>query len=56
MRKIPNKNIKKKKKEQIAIDLVDRYLASLFVLFLLLNLLPSQYPAFGNRCIPPETK
>jgi hypothetical protein len=28
------------------IDLVDRYLATHFVLFLLLNSLASQYPAF----------
>jgi hypothetical protein len=35
---------------------VDRYLATHSVLFLLLNFLPSQYPAFGNRCVPPDTK
>jgi hypothetical protein len=35
---------------------VDRYLATHSVLFLLLNFLPTQYPAFGNRCVPPETK
>ena len=33
-----------------------QYLASHSVLFLLLNFLPSQYPAFGNRCFLPETK
>ena len=38
--------------EEIAIDLVDRYLATHSVLFLLLNFLPSQYPVLGNRCIP----
>jgi hypothetical protein len=35
---------------------MDRYLATHFVLLLLLNFLPSQFPAFGNRCVPPETK
>lgn len=42
--------------EQIAIDLVDGYLVTHSVLFLLLNFLPSQYLAFGKRCVPPETK
>jgi hypothetical protein len=46
-----------KQTEQIAIDLVDGYLATHSFLFLLLNFLPRQYPAvLGTGTFPPETK